>query len=91
MIPEKVRSDARGSSDRETPKTDPFSVLQWPNVNADVRTAGLTALRERELVSVGGEVPQGVDRRRRPVGDDTLLGCPLPRREVGSELEPGSP
>jgi hypothetical protein len=60
MIPEKVRSDARRSSDWEAPETAPFSVLQWPNVNADVATAGLTALRERELVSVSGEVPQGV-------------------------------
>jgi hypothetical protein len=60
VIPEKVRSGARGSSDREAPETDPFSVLQWPNVNADVRTAGLTALRERDLVSVSGEVPQGI-------------------------------
>jgi hypothetical protein len=91
MIPEKVRSDARGSSDWEAAETYPFSVLEWPNVNADVRTASLTTLGERELVAVSGEVPEGVDRRRRPVGDDTLLGCPLPRREVGSELEPGCP
>jgi hypothetical protein len=91
MIPEKVRSDARGSSDRETPETDPFSVLQWSNVNADVSTSGLATLGERELVAVSGEMPQGVDRRRRPVGDDTLVGCTLPRRQVGSELEPGRP
>ena len=40
MIPEKVRSNARGSSDREAPETGPFSVLEWPNVNADVRDGG---------------------------------------------------
>jgi hypothetical protein len=91
MMPKKVRGNARGSCDREAPETGPLSVFEWPNVNADVRTAGLTALRERELVSVGGEVPEGVDRRRRPVRDDTLIGCTLPRREVGSELEPGCP
>jgi hypothetical protein len=91
MIPKKVRGNTRGSSDQEAPESGPLSVFEWPNVNADVRTAGLTALRECELVSVSGEVPQGVDRRRRPVRDDTLIGCTLPRREFGSELEPGRP
>jgi hypothetical protein len=91
MIPEKVRGNTRGSSHREAPETDPFSFFKGPNVNADVRTTRLTALRKCELVSVSGEVAQRVDSRRRTVGDDTLLGCPLPRREVGSELEPGGP
>ena len=88
-VREEVRGDPGRLGDREAMQPDPLSVRQVSDVYADVRAAGSACARHGELVSVGREMAQPIDGRRRPMGDDTLIGRPVPCRNVGSKLEPG--
>ena len=80
-----------GTCDRETSVPDPLTILKRPHVDPDIGPSGLLALRHCEFMPFGREVPQPVHLRSRSVGDDTLVRCPFPRRDAGSELEPGRP
>ena len=88
LVAQQVGSDARRPRDRHPVKNDPLVGPGRPVVKPDVRAAGLPPLRQRELVPVCGQVAKTVQHRGRTVGYDPLLRCPLPRRNLGSELQP---
>ena len=88
LIGRQVGSDTRRPRDRHPVKNDPLVGPDRPVVKPDVRAAGLAPLRQRELVPVRRQVPETVQRRGRTVGYDPLLRCPLPRRNLRSELQP---
>jgi hypothetical protein len=69
-------------------KNDPLAGPDRPVVKPDVRSARLPPLRQCELVPVRWQVAETVPSRGGTVGYDALLRCPLPRRDLRSELEP---
>ena len=54
----------------------------------DIRTLGLLAVLDSELVLVRGKVAEPVQGSRRPVGDNTLGCLTFPRLHLGGELQP---
>src|SRR5438034_326570 len=56
-----------------------------------IEPPGLAALRDGELVPIGRKMTEPVQRRGGPVRHNSLLGCPLPRRDVRGQLEPRRP
>lgn len=57
-------------------------------MNPHIRPADLSSCRQDELVLVSGQMAEPVQRRRRPMGHDSLTGLALPSKRVGRELEP---
>jgi len=91
LVAQQVGGDTRRPRDRHPVKNDPLTGADCPVVEPHVRPARLPPLRQRELVPVCGQVAQTVQRRGRTVGYDPLRRCPLPRRNLRGELEPGRP
>ena len=60
-------------------------------MEADIGPPGLLPARKGELVPVGRQVPQTVERGRGPVGNNALRWRPFPRPDPGFELEPRGP
>ena len=54
----------------------------------DIRTLGLFAVLDSELVLVHGKVAEPVQGSRRSVGNNTLGCLTFPRLHLGGELEP---
>ena len=57
-------------------------------MEADIGPPGLLPAREGELVPVGRQVTQAVERGRGPVGNHALRRRPFPRPHSRFELEP---
>ena len=60
-------------------------------MEADIGPPGLLPAGEGELVPVGRQVPQAVERGRGPVGNHALRRRPFPRPDSRFELEPRGP
>lgn len=88
FFPKEIRHDARWSRHRQIPKRDPFAGRHRAGVEPYVGAARLTARRDRELVAVGGQMSEAVERGGRPVRDDTFGRSAFPGEFLGSELEP---
>jgi hypothetical protein len=62
MVCEKVGRDARGSRNQKAPELDALVAVQWSSMDPDVGTARLAPCRQRELMGVGRQVTETVQR-----------------------------
>jgi hypothetical protein len=60
-------------------------------MKAHIWSAGLSSRRKCELVAVGREMAEPIERCCRTMRDDPLIGGSLPRRHPGRQLEPCGP
>jgi hypothetical protein len=86
---EEIGSDPVGPGDRKTVESNPTAVSEISAMKADVLAAGLLAGRKGELVDVGREVTETIERGRRAMRDHALLGSAFPYGDCRAELEPG--
>src|SRR5665213_41972 len=87
-IVEEVGRDSGGSRDRKSPQFYPFAGLQSSDVQPHIGPAGLTSLRKREVMLIGGEVADSVEGGCRSVRDGSISDCAFPSGHLGSELQP---
>jgi hypothetical protein len=88
-VGEQIARDARWAGDGQALERDPLPVGNSTVVKANFWTTGLPSNRKRELMAVGRQVAEAVHRRCRTVRDDTLGRRPVPREDIGCELQPG--
>jgi hypothetical protein len=91
LVPEKVRRNPRRPGDRKSMEPDPLTIIEVAHMDTDVWPPALAAAGHGEFVPISGEVAQAVHGRRRSVGHHALVSGPLPRRHLGSQLEPCGP
>src|SRR5579872_1748603 len=87
-IVKEVGRDSGGSRNRKSPQFYPFAGLQFSDVQPHIGPAGLTSLRNREVMLIGGKVADPVEGGCRSVRDDSISDCAFPSRHLGGELQP---
>lgn len=89
-VTEEVGCDPGRQRDGQASKRDPLVIRHAAVMEAHVEATRLPPARKRELVTVGGQVSKTVESCGRPVRDDALGGSPVPGKDIGCELQPGS-
>ena len=90
-VVQKIRGDARWACYRHAGELYVLVWLESPGMKPYVRSSGLAPLRYGELVSVGGQVAEPIQRRSRSVRDNALIRGSLPGRNSGCKLKPCCP
>jgi hypothetical protein len=88
LVGEEVGRDSSRASDQNAPEVDRVRRGKCAVVEADIGAVRLPRLRKRELIDVGGEVPDVVEGRGGAVGDGSLGWSPLPDGHRGRKAEP---
>jgi hypothetical protein len=93
VIVEQVADHPRGASRGKTVQQQLLTSGHPATVQAHIGPTRLAPRRERELVHVGTEVANPIQRRRRGVRDDRHIGRThtLPRRRARIERKPSHP
>lgn len=89
-IEEEVGRDSGRPRNRKAAKFNPFAGLQFSDVQPYIWPAGLTSLRNGEVVLIGGKVADPVEGGCRSVRDDSITDRAFPSWNFWSELQPGS-
>jgi hypothetical protein len=90
-IRQKIGGDSARPRHREAPNLDPLGCAELATVETHVGSPRLFPDGYRELMAIGWQVAQSIERRRRAMGHDSLLRFSLPRWDVRGKLQPGGP